>query len=141
MSSTTLWLIMAAILAGLEMLTGTFYLLAVATGLISAALAAWLGFGFAAQASSAALIGLLAVATLRQWHSTRKASPEQISSDIGQLVEIVEWQGERRARVRYRGTLWDAELAADADTGLNNYTIIATQGSSLILNHLPLRHS
>lgn len=139
MSSQTLWLIAALLLAGFEMLTGTFYLLAVAIGLISAALAAWLGFGFAVQALTAAVIGLAAVAGLRRWQLQRNSSPVDVSSDIGQRVEIVQWQDERHARVRYRGTLWDAELAASTETGLNDYLIIATQGNSLILDHPPLR--
>lgn len=141
MSSQTLWLIAASLLAGLEMLTGTFYLLAVAIGLASAALAAWLGFGFAIQAICAALIGLIAVAALKLWQQQHGNSPDEVSSDIGQRVEIVAWQNERHARVRYRGTLWDAELAAGTETGLSDYTIVATQGNSLILNHPPLRHS
>jgi membrane protein implicated in regulation of membrane protease activity len=141
MSLQTLWLLAALLLAGLEMLTGTFYLLAVAIGLASAALAAWLGFSFTVQALSAGLIGLVAVAALRRWQSQHNSPPAEISSDIGQHVEIVEWQDARRARVRYRGTLWDAELAADTETGLNDYLIIATRGNSLILNHSPLRHS
>ncbi|MFC7421245.1 NfeD family protein [Iodobacter arcticus] len=141
MSLQTLWLIAALLLAGLEMLTGTFYLLAVAIGLASAALAAWLGFSFTVQALSAGLIGLVAVAILRRWQRQHTSAPAEISSDIGQHVEIVAWQGERRARVRYRGTLWDAELATDSETGQNDYLIIATQGNSLILNHSPLRHS
>ncbi|AZN36492.1 NfeD family protein [Iodobacter ciconiae] len=141
MSLITLWLIAAALLAGLEMLTGSFYLLAIAIGLASAAFTAWLGFNFTVQTSTAALVGLIAVAALRQWQSKHDSSPEEISSDIGQHVEIVAWQGERHARVRYRGTLWDAELAAGSETGLSHYIIIATQGNSLILNHSPLRHT
>jgi len=140
MSLQTLWLIAALLLAGFEMLTGTFYLLAIALGLLSAAGMAFFGLTFTIQAITAALVSLLAVAVLTHWQSTRTPPPEEISSDIGQHVTIVEWQGERRARVRYRGTLWDAELAADTPTGLDEYIIIATHGNSLTLNHSPLRH-
>lgn len=139
MSLLTLWLISALLLAGLEMLTGTFYLLAVATGLLCAALLAWLGAPLAWQVVSAALVGVLAVVSLHLWYKKQPAPAADIGSDIGQLVEIASWQDERRARVRYRGTLWDAELESGAEGGQHSYMIAATEGSLLILKNSPQR--
>jgi membrane protein implicated in regulation of membrane protease activity len=141
MSSPSLWLIAAFLLAGLEMLTGTFYLIAVATGLLLGALTAFLGFSFSLQAIAASLLSLTTVIALHYWKKQQAPATPESSSDIGQNVLIVKWEGERRARVRYRGTLWDAELAAEAPTGLEHYFIIAMQGNVLTLHHQPMGHS
>lgn len=138
MSDWSLWLMAAGATVIMEMFSGTFYLLMIALGLISGALAAVLGFGMAAQTLLAALVGMLATVLLR----LSRYSPEQIAQaagrdpnqhlDIGQSVQVSEWQ-DGMARVMYRGALWDVELEAGATPQAGLHTICEVRGSRLIV--------
>lgn len=70
-SPTTFWLILALILAGLEMLSGTFYLLAISVGMACGALAAWIGLSLPTQMIIAAIVGIIAVIALHRWRRAR----------------------------------------------------------------------
>lgn len=135
LSAATLWLILALVLAGLEMLSGTFYLLALAMGLLCGALAAWIGFSFALQISVAAIVSIIAAILLRRWKAQHLPPASNTSLDIGQRVHILDWHTTRLARVQYRGSQWDAELAEGAEGGHAEYFILAIRGSTLILHH------
>lgn len=65
-SPATLWLTLALVLAGLEMFSGTFYLLALAIGLASGALAAWINLPFPVQTSIVAIVSVIAAILLRR---------------------------------------------------------------------------
>lgn len=118
------------------MISGTFYLLAIACGVASGAIVAWMGFSVPIQIAVIAIVGIIAVAVLHQWRKTNLPPAEQTASmEIGQRVQVLSWKGNRLARVQYRGSQWDGELAADADTGLNEYFITAVHGSILTLHH------
>jgi len=107
-----LWIIAAALLGIAEMLTGTFFLLVLAAGAIAGALAAWLGQGFWLQSGAAALVAIGGVILVQS--RRRKLAPEQAALDVGQTVIFEQWisQADGMARVRYRGTSWEARLAA-----------------------------
>ena len=138
-SPITFWLILALILAGLEMLSGTFYLLAVSVGMVCGALAAWIGLSLPTQMIIAAIVGIIAVIILHRWRSTHlpPAEPGAIM-EFGQRVRILDWQDERHARVQYRGSQWDAELAPHAKGGHADYFIVAIHGAMLIIDqHSP----
>lgn len=139
MSTATLWLVLALILAGLEMLSGTFYLLALSIGLVCGALAAWLGLAVALQTLIAAVISIIAAILLRRWKAIHipAATANDNSLDIGQRVQVLTWLDDRHTRVQYRGSQWDAELAAGCDTGLTDYFIVAVRGSTIILHTTP----
>lgn len=136
MSVAALWLIAALVLAGLEMVSGTFYLLAVAIGLASGAFTAWLSTNFAIQISVASVVGVIMVILLHQWKKNHlpKPSRQQNVLDIGQRVNIESWTDAQHARVLYRGTRWDAELASSASSGLDVYYIHDVHGSTLIIH-------
>lgn len=135
MSDASYWLIAALILAGLEMLSGTFYLLAIAIGFASGALAAWAGQGLALQIVLVAIVGVIAVIALHRWKNTHLPAPEANGAmEIGQRVKVLEWLDERHARVQYRGTQWHAELASDAITNLDDYFITAVHGNTLVIH-------
>lgn len=141
-SLATFWLILALALAGLEMLSGTFYLLAVAIGVASGALAAWLGLAPTTQTVVVAIVGVVAVAVLHRWRKTHLPPPEvNASMEIGQRVRILEWIDTNHARVQYRGSQWNSELSADAEPGHSDYFIVAVRGSTLVLHHQPLEQS
>lgn len=134
MSATTAWLIAGALLLGAEMLTGTFYLLAIACGTTLGALLAWLNAPLTPQLLAAAAGAAVAVVLLQRWKARQPASADVQDDDIGQQVRIVRWLDASHARVQYRGSEWHAELAAgetasdDAD-----WKIVAKHGSSLLI--------
>ena len=136
-SPVTFWLIFALILAGGEIVSTTFYLLAIALGALIGALAAWLGASIGVQCALVALVSLAITVSLKIWKK-KKLSTEIIapSFDIGQRVTIVTWKNERLARVSYRGSQWDAELAPEAQSGQDEYVISKVKANTLILNSI-----
>ncbi|KAB2321153.1 NfeD family protein [Betaproteobacteria bacterium SCN1] len=135
MQTYLLWWIVAAVLVGLELTTGTFYLLLYGLAAAAAGIAAWMGLGWAAQFFVAALIAILGTLALQRWKRDT-AHPESTvqDMDIGQTVQVESWQ-DGRGQVRYRGALWDAE-AVSADTDAAQPLIIrAVRGNTLILGN------
>lgn len=133
MSPISFWLIAALILAGLEVTSGTFYLLSLATGLVFGSLAAWIGLSLPWQVVCAAGVSILAVMLLCYLKNKcpQRSSP---SMEVGQICTVDQWMDERRVRVRYRGTLWDGELQETAQSGLTTYFVVAVHGSTLALH-------
>ncbi len=141
MSSWIIWSVLAGVVVILEMLTGTFYLLMVALGLFSGAIAAWLNFSFAAQLSVASLVATVGIVLL---YKSRFGKPQQehaernpdVNMDIGQTLQVQEWRqfgaAVYQGRASYRGAMWDIELHQSlAEPGL--YKIVEIQGSKLIV--------
>jgi membrane protein implicated in regulation of membrane protease activity len=128
------WFTLALVLVGLEVATGTFYLLVIAIAIAIGGVAALLGFVFATQLALAALAGIVGISILRRWNAGQVSEMSQ-SLDIGQPVKILTWRDDATARVFYRGTEWDAELE-DKDSGHDGiFYIKKIQGSVLILTH------
>ena len=133
MPDWVMWLIAAGVLVALELFSGTFYLLMVALG----ALAALAGASGPMQTLAAALVGLAATALL---HRSRFGKPAKLDAtrdrnvnlDIGQRLAVPEWQ-DGRARVMYRGALWDVELGPGALPEAGDYRIVEVRGSRLIV--------
>ncbi|WP_047396944.1 MULTISPECIES: NfeD family protein [Chitinibacter] len=138
MSAFTLWIVATIALAIGELFTTTFYLLAIAAGTAVGALLAHFGLALEWQLFAAAGSALLSVWLLQRWKSRQPVIPaSEQDDDVGQTVTIAEWQGEQRARVQYRGTQWDAELAPGQsrhDDAL--WIIVAKQGSRLIISQV-----
>ncbi|WP_020656643.1 NfeD family protein [Massilia niastensis] len=137
MSDWAGWLIGAGILVIAELFTGTFYLLMVAIGLAFGALAAFVGVSGPLQTLSAAAVGLGATFVLHRSRFGRPsrrgaANDPSINLDIGQRVTVPQWQ-DRRARVMYRGALWDVELRAGAPARPGDFEIVEVQGNRLIV--------
>ena len=128
MTEDVLWAILGLALVIIEMLTGTFYLLMLGLAAFGAALAAWFNQGIGVQAVVAAVIagaGCYGVHVYR----ARNVKEQMPSLDAGQPASFESWvdQGARRARVRYRGTSWEAVVDGDApiDTGAMLYVVTA----------------
>ncbi len=131
------WLVAAGILVIAELFTGTFYLLMMAVGLLAGALAAWLGLSGPLQTFAAASVGLVATAILHRSRFGRPARREatrdsNVNLDIGQRVLVDAWT-DGRARVMYRGALWDVELGPGSRPEAGNFRIVEVQGSRLIV--------
>ena len=114
MAESTLWWLATGGAIIVELLTGTFYLLMLAIGFAAAALAAHLGYGQTTQIVTAALVGGGAVVA---WHLRRANKREQepaaqananVNLDIGEVVQIEQWNADGTADVHYRGARWTA---------------------------------
>jgi membrane protein implicated in regulation of membrane protease activity len=133
------WLVAAGVLVVLELFSGTFYLLMIAIGLGFGALAALAGFSGPLQAIVAAVVGVIATGLLhrsRLGHPTRTnaARDHNVNLDIGQRVQVPGWEG-GKARVLYRGALWDIELGQGATAQAGEFRIVEVQGSRLIVSN------
>jgi membrane protein implicated in regulation of membrane protease activity len=133
------WLATAGVLVILEMFTGTFYLLMIAIGLAVGGLVALGGAGLPAQAIVAGLVGVLATGLLHRSRFGRPARHDatrdrNVNMDIGQRVTVPAWDN-GRARVMYRGALWDVELGQGATAQAGDFRIVEVQGSRLVVSN------
>jgi len=133
------WLAAAGVLVILELFTGTFYLLMIAIGLAAGGLAALAGAALPAQAIVAGVVGVLATGLLHRSRFGRAGREGQdanrdrnVNLDIGQHVMVPAWDN-GRARVMYRGALWDVELGQGATARAGDFRIVAVQGSRLVV--------
>ena len=71
------WWIAAAVLVGAELVTGTFYLLAVGLAVAIGGLAAWLGYSHQVQFMVAGIAGVVLTAAAHQWRQKHdKPAPQ-----------------------------------------------------------------
>ena len=96
-------------------------------------LAAWLGATAPAQFAVAAVAGVVATAAAHQWRIRRALPPPQAGLDVGQPVQVENWNADGTARVAYRGTQWTAELAAPDTPRARTMYIVAMRGSILVV--------
>ena len=128
------WWIAAAVLVGAELVTGTFYLLVVGVAAALGGVAAWLGAGVPLQFLMAAGCVVVLTIAAHQWRLRRAPQSPQVALDVGQAVRVQTWNADGTARVDYRGTQWDAELASPETPHAETLYIIATRGSVLVLS-------
>lgn len=129
------WFLMALILIGLEMATGTFYLLIVAVAMAIGGTFALLGIAFSAQLVLAGIAGIAGIVLLRRWKSEHLSDATSQSLDTGQPVEVLIRREDGTARVFYRGTEWDAEFENNNGGHEGVFYIKDTRGSVLILTN------
>jgi membrane protein implicated in regulation of membrane protease activity len=132
------WIIAGFVLIIVELVSGTFYLLVIGVGAFAGAIAAWAGGGYIAQALSACVVSLIGTAFVHHWHVARRKaeSPTENMLDVGQSVVLETWSdaGQGLARVRYRGTTWDARISTEPRPvpGATLY-ITGQEGSTLLV--------
>lgn len=132
------WWIGALGLGILELLSGTFYLLVLAIGCVAAGAAAAVGAPPWMQFLVAAAVSVAGAAWVRR---LRTGAPDphpagrnpDVVADLGERVWVEAWGDDRRARIRYRGTDWSAELAEGESGGPGAYVIREVSGNRLIL--------
>ncbi len=129
-----IWWICAAILIGAELLSGTFYLLAVGVAVALGGAAAWAGASVPLQFGIAGVLGVALTIAAHRWRLAHATPPAPPPLDVGQAVQVDTWNADGTARVRYRGTTWDAELEAPGVPRADTLYIVATRGSLLILS-------
>jgi membrane protein implicated in regulation of membrane protease activity len=132
------WWIAAAILVGVEMMTGTFYLLVVALACVAGGLVAFAGFDAGWQWGVAAVIEVIGTLAINQWKKKYAALPKLSNSlDVGQRVSVLEWRDDDTARVSYRGTQWDGVLDSPATPKREHMVIVEMRGAVLVLGPAP----
>lgn len=135
MTGYWMWWIAAAALVAAELLTGTFYLLVIGLAVACGGVAAWLGAGAALQWLIAGALGVIGTVLLQRWKRSAAArTPQAPGLDVGAQVHVLSWGPDRTARVAYRGSTWDAELAANDTPQAETMYVAATRGSVLILS-------
>jgi len=129
------WLLIGLGLVVVELMTGTFYLLILGLAAGIGSLVAYLNQPFWIQALVAAIAAVVGGILVNRYHRKVNAtSPKDAANDIGQTVTIESWVSEpqRLARVRYRGTIWDAEVMGNDPIEPNAHLyVVATEGSRL----------
>jgi membrane protein implicated in regulation of membrane protease activity len=142
MSESTIWWLLAGVAVAAELVTGTFYLLMLATGLAAGAIAAYVGFGTVTQLLVAAALGGGAVFG---WHFYRSKSPaplpananRDVNIDIGEPVHVEEWNADGTATIKFRGANWTAICSDPADsTVTGNFRIREMLGNRLIIEKM-----
>jgi membrane protein implicated in regulation of membrane protease activity len=129
------WFLLALVLAGLEMVTGTFYLLVVAIAMAVGGIAALLGVAMAWQLLLGAITGITGTILLRRWKSGQSRETADDNLDIGQAVKVLRWNDDGTSRVSYRGAEWDAVPESGATPREGTLYIAAVRGASLVLTH------
>ena len=127
------WWIAAAVFAGAELVTNTFYLLAIGLALALGGVAAWFGAPTEAQWAVAAVLGLAFTFVAHRWRTRRLQPAPQPAADIGKSVRVRHWNPDGSARVEYRGTQWTAELATPETPRAESMFIVAMHGSKLVI--------
>ncbi|MEO8346291.1 MAG: NfeD family protein [Betaproteobacteria bacterium] len=127
------WWALAAVLVGTELFTGTFYLLALGVAFALGGLASMLGAGPSSQMLIAAAFAFAGTIIAHQWRKLHALPTPQAGLDVGQEVQVLSWHDNGTARVNYRGTQWDAELATPSAAREEVMYIVDTRGSTLLL--------
>lgn len=150
MTDWMIWFTVVCVLVVLEMASGTFYLLMLAIGVAAGGVAAILGASGVWQCVIAAIIAAAATTALRR---SRFGKSEQLAAernpdvnlDIGQSITVDVWLQASsvapRARVPYRGALWDVELATGSNASAGVFVIEEIRGNCLIVRNREINNS
>jgi membrane protein implicated in regulation of membrane protease activity len=143
MDSATFWWVAAAALVIAELLTGTIYLLAVATGGIAGALLAHAGGSLTMQIVAAAAVGTI---TTLLWHFSKarqrrsEVAPAQANSDvnqdIGAQVQVDAWNSDGTAQINYRGAQWTVMAMQGAERVSGLHRVKEVVGNRLVVEHI-----
>ncbi|RQO81361.1 NfeD family protein [Acidovorax sp. FJL06] len=141
MEASTIWWLAAGAVVVAELLTGTFYLLMVALGLVAAALAAHMGLSATMQVVAAAAVGGVAVVG---WYYFKKKRPEDPSAradrsvnlDVGETILISEWGSDGTTQVKYRGASWTAIHRPGVTPATGMHKVVELVGNRLLVEPL-----
>lgn len=129
------WFLMALVLLALEMATGTFYLLMLSFAVAAGGMTALLGASLSWQLLLCALSVIAGTLFLRRWKNRQINEVSAANLDIGQVVHVLTWLEDGKARVLYRGAEWDAEPGSADMPHDGTFYIKEMRGSNLILTH------
>ena len=140
-SNWILWSVLAALLLITEMMSGTFYLLVAACGVLMAAMLAYAGLSGMVQLAACGAVCLCGFFLLWKFKpmTTRLAAAENpdVHPDIGQRVIVTRVDPDGRAFASYRGTVWEVRSEGEEPLQVQKaYVIQRVEGSVFVL--LPL---
>jgi membrane protein implicated in regulation of membrane protease activity len=141
MAFSTVWWLVTGGLIAVELLTGTFYLLMLSLGAAAAALAAHADMTLTWQLVIGAVVGAMAV-TLWHFKNSRAqihnedSRDANIHLDLGEIVQVKEWDAEGLALVKHRGAQWTALLAPGQTPTKGAHRIVEMQGSRLVIEKI-----
>ncbi|GIK44744.1 MAG: hypothetical protein K8L99_32805 [Anaerolineae bacterium] len=137
-SNESLWSMVGLLLTGIELLTGTFYLLVLGIGAFAAAVAAYFGGGFAVQILVASITAIAGWGAVRWYRQKGPANDGSNDFDIGQMVTVESWvdQAAGIVKVRYRGAQWDALVDCDTQPGSTLYITGRAAGGQLLVSSI-----
>jgi membrane protein implicated in regulation of membrane protease activity len=142
MDASTIWWVLAGVAVGVELVTGTIYLLMIAVGLAAGALGAHAGLAISVQLVIAGVVGGIASGA---WHRLRGGNAatgpatanRDVNLDVGETVNIEQWNADGSATVKYRGSSWSALPAAGAAGGAQGaHRIVEVSGSRLFVEKI-----
>ena len=135
------WIVAGFALVIAELISGTFYLLVIGAGAFAGALVAWMGANLLVQAVVGSIIAVAGAIWVHHWHSRQKSGDAQSNFlDRGQPVVLEGWANESAdiARVKYRGTSWDARVVRGAHPAPGTTLYIEGQeGNTLVVVAAP----
>ena len=136
-SPEVLWLVVGLILGAAEILVGTFYLLVAAVACLLAAAAAWadLSAGWQLSVFAAAMIaGGLLVRRLKLGSELAEHEADKLqNADVGQRVNVEQWESDGSALVNYRGAQWRVVSESGHAQQAGVYEIVRVDGSRLVV--------
>ncbi|HAJ11659.1 MAG: NfeD family protein [Hydrogenophaga sp.] len=139
MSESTVWWLLAGVLVALELSTGTFYLLMLAVGAVAGALAAHAALALTGQLVVSAVVGLALVVGCYLVRRRKPGDPSaraerSVNLDVGETLQITQWQDDRTASVRYRGAQWTVLLREGVSPEPGLYRVTELQGNRLVVD-------
>ncbi|MGD9786386.1 MAG: NfeD family protein [Sulfuricellaceae bacterium] len=136
MEAYVYWFVLALILLGVELATGTFYMLVMSLALGAAGVVALVGIEAEWQYVTAAVVGVVGTVLLRRSKVTaRSREIQEQSLDVGQSVKVLHWRDDGTARVHYRGADWDAKPESADLAREGAFYIREVRGNTLIISH------
>lgn len=139
MNLSWIWFGLAVLALIGEVLSGTFYLLVIATAFGLAGLGAWFGLTWALQMVIVAATAMLGIWVLRRSGVLRKVGhtddrrDANVNMDIGQTIQVDAWREDGTARARHRGAEWEVKLVPDAPRMPGPHTIVEVRGSQFLV--------
>ena len=141
MEESTIWWLAAGVVVAAELLTGTFYLLMVALGLVAAAVSAHLGLHTATQMIAAAIVGggsVIAcyIARRKLPGSPSARADRSVNLDVGEPIFIESWNLDGTSMVKYRGAQWIAIHRPGVTPSTGMHRVAELVGSRLLVDPL-----
>ena len=141
LNPATLWWLMAGVTVAIELLSGTFYLLMLAIGMVAGAVAAHMGLGLTMQIVACAIVGASTVLVAYIVRRARPGDPSaraerSVNLDVGETVFIDAWQPDGTAVVKYRGASWTAIHRPGITPATGPHRVAELVGNRLLVDPL-----
>lgn len=139
MQESTIWWLVTGAAVGIELVTGTFYLLMLALGTAAAALAAHAGASTTVQLIVGAVVGCGAVVAWHQIRRRRASDPSvrsmrSVNLDVGETVLVDTWQPDGTTSVKYRGANWTGIHRDNVQPSAGLHRVRELVGNRLLLD-------